>query len=237
VTLNASGTDTGGSGVANVTIQQSPAGLDTWTDICTDTASPYSCPWDTTGVADGLYDLRSVATDNAGNAAGSTVVANRSVDNIAPTGTNVQTTNVGGGTAGEAEAGDTIVLTFSEQIAPGTIVPGWNGIGTPTVTVTGSNDNRITIGGAALTSSFITLGGGTYFQSGKTVVFASSTVAQSGSTVTITLGAPDKPQWVNTVATAGQISWPVETTLTDLAGNPITAGTVFEVQPPSDAEF
>jgi chitinase len=236
VTLNATGSDTG-SGVANVKIQRSPAGLSTWTDVCTDTTSPYSCSWNTTTVTDGLYDLRAVTTDNAGNAANSTVIANRLVDNTVPTGTNVQTTNVGGGTAGMPETGDTIVFTFSEQIAPGTIVSGWNGSGTQTITVSGSSGNQLTITGATITSSVITLAGGTYFQAGKTIVFANSTIAQSGTTVTITLGTPDRPQWINTVATAGQISWPLATTLTDLAGNTITPGTVLEVQPPNDVEF
>src|SRR5207245_11020571 len=41
--------------------------------------------WDTTsGVADGLYDLRVVATDVLGNSAASSTVANRRVDNTAP---------------------------------------------------------------------------------------------------------------------------------------------------------
>jgi chitinase len=86
VTLSATGTD-GGSGVASVKIQRSPAGAGTWTDVCTDTTSPYSCSFDTTAVADGLYDLRAVSTDNAGNTTNSTVVANRRVDNTAPTAT------------------------------------------------------------------------------------------------------------------------------------------------------
>ena len=87
VTVSATGTDTGGSGVANVKVQRSPAGAGTWTDICTDASSPYSCSWDTTGVTDGLYDLRSVSTDNAGNTTNSSTVANRRVDNTAPTAT------------------------------------------------------------------------------------------------------------------------------------------------------
>ena len=86
VSVDATGTD-GGSGVANVKVQRSPAGAGTWTDICTDASSPYSCSWDTTGVADGLYDLRAVTTDNAGNTKSSTTVANRRVDNTAPTAT------------------------------------------------------------------------------------------------------------------------------------------------------
>jgi hypothetical protein len=68
-----------------VTIQRSPAGANTWTDICTDTTSPYSCSFDTTTVSDGLYDFRAVATDKGGNTASSTIAANVRIDNTAPT--------------------------------------------------------------------------------------------------------------------------------------------------------
>jgi hypothetical protein len=75
VTLNPSADDGSGSGVASLVVQRSPAGAGTWTTIGTS--------WNTTGLADGTYDLRARATDNAGNAANSplrTVV----VDNTAP---------------------------------------------------------------------------------------------------------------------------------------------------------
>ncbi|MEO8290796.1 MAG: Ig-like domain-containing protein [Gaiellaceae bacterium] len=236
VTLNATGTDTGGSGVANVKIQRSPAGAGTWTDICTDTTSPYSCSFDTTGVADGSYDLRAVSADNAGNQTNSTTVASRIVDNTAPTATDVQTTNASGGTAGKPEAGDTIVFSFSEQIAPGTIVAGWNGTGTQTVTVTMHTGNLLSVTGATIVNGDLTLGGAGYVNNGKTVVFSNSTIAQSGATVTITLGTPDKPQFLNT-GSAGQSSWPVPAALTDVAGNAITTVTRLEITPPNDAEF
>ena len=84
VSLTGSGSDPGGSGVASLTFQRSPAGAGTWTTVGTDTSSPYSVSFDTTAVADGLYDLRAVATDNAGNTTLSTIVANRRVDNTAP---------------------------------------------------------------------------------------------------------------------------------------------------------
>jgi chitinase len=235
VTLNATGTDTGGSGVLNVTIQRTPTGGSTWTDICTDSSSPYSCTWNTILVADGGYDLRAVTTDNAGNSTNSTVVSNRVVDNTAPTATNIQT-GVTGTTAGLPQAGDTLVFSFSEQIAPGTIVGGWNGTGTQTVTVTMDTSNHLTITGATLVTGFVTLGGTGYVNAGKTVVFGNSTISQSGATVTLTLGTPDKPQFLNT-GTAGQSSWPVAATLTDLAGNAITTVTRLEVTPPNDAEF
>jgi chitinase len=244
VALNATGTDTGGSGVLNVKVQYTPTGGSTWTDICTDTTSPYSCSWNTTGVGDGGYDLRALTTDNAGNSTASSLVVNRVVDNTAPTGTNIQSSN-GGATAGKAEQSDTITFTFSEQIAPASVLAGWNGSATNvTVRMVGSATNTtLTVWDNANTtqlpfsSSSVTLNG-TYIQSGKTVNFATSSMVQSGSTITITLGTPDGPApWRNTVVLAGQMSWPTSSTMTDVAGNPLTAGTVSESQPPNDVEF
>ena len=121
VTVSATGTD-GGSGVANVKVQRSPAGAGTWTDICTDSSSPYSCSWDTTGVTDGLYDLRSVSTDNAGNTTNSSTVANRRVDNTAPTAT---MTNPGSPITGNksfdgtsTDTGGSGVASLKFQISP-----------------------------------------------------------------------------------------------------------------------
>ena len=58
--------------------QISPAGQDTWTTT--------PAAWDTTALADGLYDVHAIATDNAGNTSSSTVV-NVRVDNTLPTAT------------------------------------------------------------------------------------------------------------------------------------------------------
>ena len=76
----------GGSGVGDATFQRSPAGAGTWTNIgAADTTSPYSVNWDTTAVADGLYDLRVITTDNVGNTFTSALVTNVRVDNTLPT--------------------------------------------------------------------------------------------------------------------------------------------------------
>jgi hypothetical protein len=234
VTLNATGTD-GGSGVLNVAIQRAPTGTSTWTTICTDTTSPYSCSWNTTGVSDGGYDLRAVTTDNAGNSTNSSTVSNRVVDNTAPTATDIQT-GVTGTTAGQPQQGDTLVFTFSEQIAPGTIVAGWNGTGTQNVTVTMDTGNHLSITGATLINGFVTLGGAGYIQSGKTVVFSNSTIAQSGTTLTLTLGTPDKPQFTQS-GSAGNSSWPVAAGLTDIAGNTLATPVTKTETGGSDAEF
>ena len=69
-------TNDGGSGLASVTYQLSPANAGTWTN--------QAASWDTTGSPDGLYDLRVIAVDNAGNSTTSAVVEDRRVDNNAP---------------------------------------------------------------------------------------------------------------------------------------------------------
>jgi hypothetical protein len=76
VPLSPSADDGTGSGVATLIVQRSPAGAGTWTTIGTN--------WNTASVADGSYDLRARASDNAGNTADSTL-RTVIVDNTAPT--------------------------------------------------------------------------------------------------------------------------------------------------------
>ena len=73
-------------GITSVVFSTAPAGTGTWTVACTKTVAPYTCTFDTTTVADGLRDVRAVATDSAGYTRTSTVT-NRRVDNTAPTAT------------------------------------------------------------------------------------------------------------------------------------------------------
>ena len=96
-----------GNGVTQVAIQRAAAGTSTFTTICTDASSPYSCDWDTTAVSDGLYDLRAVMTYGSGQTLTSAIVADRRVDNAAVTGYDVQAVNRTGGSAGKLESGDT----------------------------------------------------------------------------------------------------------------------------------
>src|SRR5206468_3245720 len=64
-----------------VKVQYRIAGASTWTDVC----AAATCTWNTAALPDGVYDLRAVATDNAGLATTSAVVSARRVDNTAPT--------------------------------------------------------------------------------------------------------------------------------------------------------
>lgn len=227
VTLNATGAD-GGSGLASLAIQRAPAGGSTWTTICTAATSPASCSWVTTAVGDGGYDLRALATDAAGNTT-ATVVAGRVVDNTPPTGTDVQATNASGGTAARPGAGDVIAYTFSEPLKPSSVLAGWTGAATTvTVRLTNGTPDTFSIYNAANTA-LLPLGS---FSSGKNYAaatrrFSNSTMTMSGSTITVTLGTPTGA--VTTASGTSTLSWvlPV-TTVTDLAGNPLTAGTITE---------
>ena len=49
------------------------------------------------------------------------------VDNTVPAGSGIQTANAGGGTAGRAEVGDTLTLTYNDQLDPNSLFSGWDG--------------------------------------------------------------------------------------------------------------
>jgi hypothetical protein len=103
VTLSPSADDGTGSGVATLIVQRSPAGAGTWTTI--------GPSWNTASVADGTYDLRARATDNAGNPANSTV-RTVTVDNTAPT---VSSSAPADGSL--VAAAGTLALVASENVA------------------------------------------------------------------------------------------------------------------------
>jgi hypothetical protein len=96
------------------------------------------------------------------------------------------TTGNGSGSEGTPEKGDSVTYTFNKEPNPYSIVSGWNGGGTKSVTVSiannSSNDTLLvsdaTIGGVALDGDF----------TASSSTFSGSTISISGSTVTIVLG-------------------------------------------------
>jgi chitinase len=236
VSLSATATDSGSGVSGGVVFQHSPAGAATWTTICTDASAPYTCSFDTTTVPDGVYDLRAYADDAVGER-GTSTVASRSIDNTAPTATDIQTVE-GGGTAGKLEQTDAIVFTFSENLDPATIVAGWNGTGSVTVDVAfgdaGANDtftitNPNAGGAAVLVNGAVTLGNN-YVT--RTITCAASTLTRNTTnrTVTVTLSAPS-PGNANFRPGGpgnGTMTWPVLSTLKDLAGNSMATASVTE---------
>jgi hypothetical protein len=135
-----------GSGVTQVAIQRAPAGGSTWTTICTDPSAPYSCSWDTSAVADGLYDLRAVMTYAGGSTLTSAVMAGRRVDNAPVSGYDVQSENHVGGVAGRVEINDALVLTWSRRMNIATLLAGWDGTGTANLQVRLADGNASGIG-------------------------------------------------------------------------------------------
>jgi hypothetical protein len=230
VTLNATASDAGG--IASVVFERAPAGSGSWTAICTDTTAPYTCPFDTTAVVDEAYDLRARATDNGGRSSTSLVGA-RVVDNdTTPTGADVQTP-VTGATAGRLEAGDQIRLTFSEPVAPASVVAGWTG-GSQAIRVSVANDgindrmDFLDSTGAArlnLVNSATDLQLGGNFVTGTTLFDA--TMTRSGSSITITLGSFISGA-LTTNALVGTMSWRPSAAAFDLAGHPMSTTAVNE---------
>jgi len=88
-TVNIAGTaQDNASGVANWTAQVNGPGTNgQWQTVCSTTTSQnsaYSCPWDTTTLPDGAYQVQATGTDNAGNPY-TTPIQNTTIHNTPPT--------------------------------------------------------------------------------------------------------------------------------------------------------
>lgn len=231
------------SGVRQVVVQRAAAGTTTWTTICTSTAAPWTCAWDTTSVADGLYDLRAVMTPTVGNAVTSTVVAARRVDNSPVRGVDVQTTNAG--TAGRLTTGDKLVLTYSKAMRPSTLVPGWDGAAPVAITarlrdgglmgLTSTDDTLQLL--AAGTTTALGLGSvnakTNLVRSSRNVVFSAtaslSSASSSATVVTITLGTVTSgSSSLRTTSATPTMVWTPATTATDVAGIACSPAPVIE---------
>jgi hypothetical protein len=174
------------------------------------------------------------ATDAAANAtlaSGSVMV-----DNTAPAATNI---SASGGIAGRPEAGDVLTLTTNDTLDSYSLLANWTGAAT-TVQVRivnqGGGDRLQVWDSTGLTQ--VPLGtinlGRTDFTT-TTLAFNGSTMTQSGTSITITLGAPVVGA-VTTVAGTGNMSWNPSATGTDRAGNPMTTG-AFNEPAPVDIDF
>jgi hypothetical protein len=238
-----------GSGVTQVAIQRAPAGTSTFTAICADSTSPYSCTWDTTAVADGLYDLRAVMTYASGSTLTSAVISDRRVDNSPVSGYDVQAENRTGGSAGRLEAGDVLVLTWSRRMNTATLLAGWDGSGTASLTVKlldGATNGIGTGGGAdALqllgpTGSVTGLGSvnlkANFIKAKKTSGFA-ATATQSSVTIggvdrtvmRITLGAVTSGAGnIRTSSAAQSMVWTPSATARDAFGSVCSAAPLTE---------
>jgi chitinase len=237
-TITVGGTATDGVGVASVTFEYRQ-GAAAFAAICVDTTASYSCTADSTLVPDGTYDLRMTATDTLGHVSTSPTIT-VTVDNTAPTATNVQAAN--GGTAGRIDAGDTVAFTWSEPMAPASIMTGWTGT---------SQAIRVRINDAGATDTL-----DLYDSTGATRLNVMSaaqalrlqadyvsattnfnaTMVMSGNTATITIGTMITGTIRTGVATTANMIWTPSATATDVVGN-ATAATAVTETGPLDRDF
>jgi chitinase len=201
--------------------------------VCEDTAAPYSCTTDTMQVPDGPCSVRVITIDNAGvSTTGSAYQI--VIDNQTPTGTALTAAN-GGGIAGRIDGGDTIRFTWSEPMAPASILAGWSGAGqaiTVHVRNNFSNDEMHFSGSSqvnlVLSSTDLKLGGNFVNADAQ----YTATMVQSGSSITVTLGTRTGGT-VNTV-TSSTMTWRPSSLATDLAGR---AGATTLVTETSGQDF
>ena len=188
-------------------------------------------------LAAGVKNFTITATDLLGNSASPSFTA--TVDNTVPTATDVQTVNVGGGTNGKAEAGDTITFTYSEPMDPYSILAGWNGSSTAVTLrlIQNGGGDRVEIWNA-LNLSQLPLGltrlNRTDYTT-ATVSFVTSTMVMSGSTITITLGVPGGA--TTTAAGNGAMTLTPVATATDRAANAINVAVVPTESGAADKDF
>jgi hypothetical protein len=173
-------------------------------------------------LAAGTASYSLTTKDVAGNSAtesGYTVT----VDNTAPSASDVQTTN-GGAIAGRPDIGDKITLTFSEEVEPETILEKWTGASTKVVVhVNNATTDTVTIfnstNATQLPLGTISLGRNDYTSANITFGASgtNSTMVMSGNQIVITLGTQSAAG--TTAAGTGTMSWTPVATPTDLAGN------------------
>ena len=113
-------TATTGGGAGRVQFAVSPANAGTWTQIAEDTAAPFGTAFDTTALADGLYDLRAIGFDGLGNASPASIREDVRLDNTAP-----QLVSAAPADGSVSASANQIVLTASEPVtAPGALLDG-----------------------------------------------------------------------------------------------------------------
>ena len=188
------------------------------------------------GLTAGSKTYSVTTTDVAGNASGA-VNFSVVVDATAPGGSNVQTANASGGTAGLPQTSDTVTFTFNEAMDPASIKALWTGTST-LVTVNLANagcagsDALSVTGGVNLGTVCLI---GNYVNGSRNFTNSTMVLSPSGTVITITLGTPSAA--FNTETVAGTMTWTPSAAALDVAGNACTTTVVTEVTPPADVEF
>jgi hypothetical protein len=192
-------------------------------------------------LAAGSYAYTITSTDKAANAETQNFAV--TVDNTEPAASDVQSTNVSGGTIGHLDQGDTLTLTYNGVIDPYSILSSWSGASTKVqvdlvdggakandsieIYNTESTPIQIPVGVVDLGSrSYLTNGSGQHIVYGSPGTATPSTMVQGGSSIVITLGTPSGAS--STSTTQAAMVWAPSTSATDIAGDAVSANTATQ---------
>lgn len=191
--------------------------------VMVDATGSWSTTVDASSLTDGSVTIGATQTDWNSNTSGSANSVSVTKDTVAPAIATVQAVNKTGGVADTIEAGDQIILTFSEAIDPASI------------------NTSLTPGGAAVTGVAATATGGVALDANADVTVANIITFNAGASATATsfttdlaLSSDGKTLTITlNTGTSQAITTPVNidtfsaitTTVKDVAGNTITAGT------------
>jgi hypothetical protein len=163
------------------------------------------------------------------------------IDATKPSASSLTTTNKAGGTVGKAETGDSITFTYSEPMDASTILAGWDGTTSTSVTVrllnaNGQGGDRVQIWDVANTTQLelgtVRLGATGYTTT--SIAFTNSTMTKVGSSFVIVLGPPSAAS--TTAVVTSNTRWTPSNVATDAAGNACQNTAVNEPGAP-DPEF
>ena len=185
------------------------------------------------------------ATDQAANSS-SAAAFSVTGDNTVPSASDVQATNVAGGTLAMPELNDTLILTYSEVMDWTTILAGWDGTTTNMRLrlVNGGGNNPdyfeaysssqvlLPLGTVYATKDLLNGAAGTYVEFGATGTPTRMTA--SGSAISLVLGTPSGA--VLTANAAAAMTWTPSVAATDRAGNATSVTTRTE-SGASDKDF
>jgi chitinase len=131
-------------------------------------------------------------------------------------------------------------MTWTEQIAPASILAGWTGTSQAVlvrIRDNASNDEMHFYSGSAqlnlvLSATDLKLGGNFVLSDAE----FNASMTQSGASITVTLGTPITPESGLVRAAAGTMTWRPSAAATDLSGKP-SATTMITESGGSDRDF
>lgn len=205
----------------------------------------------------GIKNYSIASTDLAGNVRTQSSLT-VTVDNTAPTATDIQTAN-GGSIVGRAQPGDTITFTFNEKIDPQSILNGWTGTGATGAVVVrlldggcvkivlslncsddsvvfynGANSAQLPLGSVDLKNPGYNGDCGLFTCTRDPLFYGAtgtpSTMVQSGNSIVITLGTESTAGDGNAIteSSSGTMTWSLSNTPYDAAGNLLSGSSINE---------